>query len=273
MNHGKSKGITVFEVLLVVIILFVLLAILFPLTLPNRDRGQAKLTRCLAQLGSIGKAIICYTDDNNGYYPIGPSYSYVGTKTRLDRAWAPEYIGAYNNGSAKYAPRVQDRPLYKYTAGNPAIWRCPKEEKQDNGPNMPFDKPSSVWGTTYIFNGVYAWDGSWPKSKHNPRAFYTLMGKGWANRPVAARKCTEVLHYSKLWMVGERPMYHYWCLKRSQSPPVGHLGDKAFSPVVFCDGHAGVIRIDKDELVDPNGRWGFIEKGWHPDPKYAKYGL
>lgn len=268
------RGFTLIELLVVIAIIAILAAILFPVF--ARARDNAKLARCMAHLGQIGKAIMAYTDDNDGYYPIGPSYKYDGgVKTRLDNFWTGSFIGGCQKGVGD-SPYPNDRPLYKYTSGNLAMWKCPSETRQNNGPGMPYDFPSRVWGSTYCFNGVYAWEGPWPQYRQHPPLIYILMGRNYAATATATRKTSEVVHPTKLWMVAERTLHYYWNLKHATNnpnPPLGHLGDKPFSPAVFCDGHTDTIYMHGDYIVDPNGRWAYYEKGWNPCPGLRNTGL
>lgn len=268
-KRRKSHGFTLIELLVVIAIIAILAAILFPVFAKARD--QAKLTRCLAQLGSIGKAIMSYTDDNNGYYPIGPHVIYSGnTKTIDNGLWTGQLIGACQQGTNGNCPKPPDTPLFKYTSGNLAIWKCPSEQKQWCSPTNTNTLPSVAWGTSYTFNGVY----NWTKIPGDIN-FYCLMGVGKAVTGGITRKTSAVIHASKLWMVGEKTLHYYWTKQRgSDIPlPLGHMGDKPFSPAVFCDGHASVINLGSDDVVDPNGRWGFIEKGWIPGASYSSIGL
>lgn len=273
----SRRGFTLIELLVVIAIIAILAAILFPVF--TRARDQAKLSRCLAHLQEIGAATIAYADDHDGRYPIGPCYHYdenwniVG----VDDGWVSQFVGGISAGKGFTLPK--DRPLYKYTAGNLDIWKCPSERKQHND-DANFDYPSNYWGTSYIFNGVYAWDGAWPQNTSSPSPFYVLMGHSGEkeSKNKTPRKTSEIKHPTKIWMVGERTLHYWWNKKfKGSNPaasPLGHQRDKPFSPVVFCDGHAGTILVDRDVLADPGKRWAFIEKGWLPNQsKWPNEGL
>lgn len=287
-RSGAGKGFTLIELLVVIAIIAILAAILFPVFTKARD--NAKLSRCLVHLSQIGKAVQEYCDDHDGRYPIGPNYHYdsSGKIIGRDSGWTSQFVGGISRG---YGPTGQgltqpfkgftepkDRPLYKYTAKNTEIWKCPSERRQHNADSpaqAQNEYPSRYWGTSYIFNGVYAWDGAWPNSTAAPTPFYVLMGQ--KNGDLAPKKTSDLRRPSKIWMVGERTLHYYWNMKfkggSDAPPPLGHMDDRPFSPVVYCDGHTGTILMTADVLADPNNRWGFIERGWHPDPKWKNVGV
>ena len=280
MSRGarSKRGFTLIELLVVIAIIAILAAILFPVFTKARD--QAKLSRCLVHLQEIGSAIIAYVDDYDGRYPIGPSYHYDAdwNITSTDSGWVSQFVGGISRGAGFTLPK--DRPLYKYTAGNLDIWKCPSERKQHNAPGVAADYPSNYWGTSYIMNGVYAWDGAWPENTDCPNAFYVLMGHSGENETKnnEPRTTSEIKHPTKIWMMGERTLHYYWNKKYKETDaipsPLGHQRDKPFSPVVYCDGHAGTIMMTEDVLADPGKRWAFIEKGWLPNQsKWPNEGL
>lgn len=286
---GVRKGFTLIELLVVIAIIAILAAILFPVFTKARD--NAKLARCMVHLSQIGKAVQSYCDDNDGRYPIGPNYHYdaSGNITGRDGGWVSQLIGGISPGKGTVSDSnwgspanwgfsaPKDRPLWKYTSKNLSIWKCPSERKQHNENTPPYNNefPSRYWGTSYIFNGVYAWDGAWPANTSAPTPFYVLMGT--KSGSLAPKKTSEVRKPTKIWMVGERTLHYYWNKKfqggNGAPSPLGHQDDKPFSPVVFCDGHTGTIAMTSDVLADPNNRWGFIERGWHPDPKWKSMGI
>lgn len=65
---ARTRGFTLIELLIVITIIAILAAILFPVF--SRARGQARKTRCSSNLRQIGLALQMYTDDSDGLLPL-----------------------------------------------------------------------------------------------------------------------------------------------------------------------------------------------------------
>lgn len=252
---GNKRGFTLIELLVVIAIIAILAAILFPVFAKARE--NATLTRCLAHLSQIGKAVQAYVDDNDGRFPIGPDTSTIAGSGGY---WTSQYFAGGDKGHDPSGKGIDPklRPLYKYTSGNLGIWKCPDELKKST--------ESSYWefGNSYVINALADSKVYGGTSKV---AYYCLLGPGDQSydtytRP-APRKSSEVSRPTKIWMVGERPLHDPW--KQAWEPGskhhLAHGKDKPFSPVVFCDGHTGTIWVN-DDLYDKNGRWGYFEVSW-----------
>jgi prepilin-type N-terminal cleavage/methylation domain-containing protein/prepilin-type processing-associated H-X9-DG protein len=68
---GEGKGFTLVELLVVIAVITLLAAILFPVFAQAREK--ARQSSCLANLKQLGQAIELYKQDNEGGYPIIPS--------------------------------------------------------------------------------------------------------------------------------------------------------------------------------------------------------
>jgi len=64
----SSKGFTVVELLIVVAIMLILSAMLWPVIL--QARGRALLVSCMSNLRQIHTAVTLYTQDNSDRYPV-----------------------------------------------------------------------------------------------------------------------------------------------------------------------------------------------------------
>ena len=67
MLHARRSGFTLIEMLVVIAIIAILAAILFPVF--SRARETARRTVCLSNLQQIGAAIAIYEGDAGGFLP------------------------------------------------------------------------------------------------------------------------------------------------------------------------------------------------------------
>ncbi len=147
-----SRGFTLIEVLVVVAIIALLISILLPSL--SRAREQAKITKCLANLSSLGKASVAYLTSERDRFCWGIETSpgvpftrtwYFGGNRGQDSAqlgtggfyvrngdgsvphdWAPAYrpLNKYVYNSAKLS-KTDDRPLRK--EGELRVFECPSD--------------------------------------------------------------------------------------------------------------------------------------------------
>ena len=100
----KPLGFTLVELLVVVAIMGILAALLFPLGKSMIEKGNS--TKCISNLRQIGGAIGQYTLDNNGYIPYssGPSYEGNGISHSFSGWQAPL---AYYLGIGQLSPSTR----------------------------------------------------------------------------------------------------------------------------------------------------------------------
>jgi len=233
-NWANGAAFTLIELLVVIAIIAILAAMLLPAL--NRAKAKAQITRCICNLGQIGKGVKMYADDNNSTMPPRSRYAYgvvTGALSRLDAC-----MGGKDPAPAftdNYAQAV-DRPLHNFV---PAVetFHCPA----DRGRDLPSDDPPNtptVWdsiGCSYFFNGIF--DTSYARSAAAD-PIDNLCGK----------KETWVLAPDRFIMMHEPPacpslggVYHWHYASGKTTVPVSQrAGDpqKFTSPIVFVDGHA-----------------------------------
>ena len=167
----RSSGFTLIELLVVVAIIALLISVLLPSL--KQAREQARLTKCLANLSSLGKAALAYINNENERFCYGyVRYSAAG---RLVRAQpATNYFGGnrgegesphfefYKPGGSLAFPARQ-RPLNRYVLptrlgadSDLKVYECPSDKGVRNHPR-PLSEPSKktayqVTGTSYQAN-------------------------------------------------------------------------------------------------------------------------
>src|SRR5690349_1235069 len=92
-SSKASYGFTLIELLIVIAIIAILAAILFPVF--ARARENARRSSCQSNLKQIGLAFAQYTQDNDERLPMAYNY-YGGGTTGVPRTWSGEiepYLG------------------------------------------------------------------------------------------------------------------------------------------------------------------------------------
>ncbi len=82
--NKKRPNFTIIELLIVIAIMAILAAMLFPAL--NQARETARRGKCIGQLKEISNACIMYADDFNGYFPLS-------TKLGASGIYKPTYAG------------------------------------------------------------------------------------------------------------------------------------------------------------------------------------
>ncbi len=137
MTPRGVQGFSLIELLVVIGIIAILAAMIFPVF--SRARAKARETQCLSNLKQIGAAIEMYAADYDDLYPFA--------KDAADE-FCPEMWSDSPNWQAwiPWMPRIQDS-LDPYTK-NGEIWHCPADkgftEVEDSG--LPLDARPTCFG-------------------------------------------------------------------------------------------------------------------------------
>jgi len=123
----RLRGFTLIEILIVLALVGLLSALLFPVFARARDR--ARIATCASNLRQIGQAIQMYVNDNNRFYP-----SVIPPLPISQCAWA-------------------DR-IERY-AKSPAIFRCPSYPEGEYRSGCPeFDPSGPQYDGSYDLNDL-----------------------------------------------------------------------------------------------------------------------
>ena len=124
---SKKCGFTLIEILVVIAIIVLLAALIFPVF--SRARNTARTASCASNLKQIGLAFRLYTEDYRGRYP---NFDIAGN---ADCGWAEQ--------------------IYPYVKAT-AIFKCPAFDYGEFRPGCPASEPTN--NDNFPF---YNWDGSY----------------------------------------------------------------------------------------------------------------
>lgn len=143
----RRRGFTLIEIVIVLGIVMILAALLFPVF--NSVRSKARQATCASNLRQIGLGVMMYAQDSDGRYPRGGDPTDINTD-----AWQ----GAFNGEFAADAKALKPLPLVLQPyLKNSQIWRCPSDvgfDFADTKFPVPLKaRPSSfdAFGTSYYY--------------------------------------------------------------------------------------------------------------------------
>ncbi|HEX5324232.1 MAG TPA: type II secretion system protein [Capsulimonadaceae bacterium] len=124
-----TLGFTLIEILVVIGIISLLAALLFPVFMSAR--ANARRSVCLSNMHQIGGAIMLYAQDYDELYPYGADPSDQHSDPNI---WPPQY-----QPTVMAMPQLND-VLASYVKC-PTVWRCPGD--------IGFDH-MDTWGESYV---------------------------------------------------------------------------------------------------------------------------
>ena len=224
--HGRRKaGFTLVEILVVIALIILLAALLFPVF--SKAREVARRNTCLANLHQIGYAFTMYAADWDGYYPnTGDPYLWMGRRWRWPLA---PYLG-YGAGRD---PSDPGDPL-RSVNGGANILICPSD-----------DTAPQLWDTT-----SYAYCASF---YHTPAQINAMtLNDLWEydNFPCISQAEGAVKYPDRKILAGE------W-LTNHEDVQVGWWSWDGARNYLFADGHAKYLPASRiltagDGYPDPN---------------------
>ena len=172
----KTCGFTLIEILVVIAVVAILAAFLFPVFSRVRERGRQ--TACLSNLHQLSLATFQYAQDSDDRYPYGGDPSDLNTNSWIGTPYWP----------AIQQMQDKEQTLPSVMAGyvkNRDLWRCPSDTGFDYGgafEDAPLDAHPSAFeafGMSYAYTTLLALDGqtlgnvrAWsrkpPYTEHDP---------------------------------------------------------------------------------------------------------
>lgn len=129
VQSTPARGFTLVELLVVIAVIAVLAAILFPVFAQARD--SARRASCLSNMRQLGTAVEMYKSDNNGEYPTVRS----AVEGELPQAEREEYFSNWTDGVFPYVKNgIRDDRKSLSGKRFSGVFHCPSDPG-DQGPS------------------------------------------------------------------------------------------------------------------------------------------
>ncbi len=235
----RASAFTLIEILVVISIIAILAAILFPAF--ARARENARRTSCLSNLRQIGLGLQQYTQD----------YDEQNSRSWYVSSGASDALGSYKWMDAIY-PYVKSEQIFN----------CPSHTLPVTISGAFFDvymfRTGRNWGS-YAANVTYFGDG-------NLNPFLSRGIASWESPSTTVYVVDGVGRYEIAWDTGNPPISatdpRYISVGGFPTAFERHLGT---SVVLFCDGHAKAQTLEKLTIVGDQGRYAPFTVGADPD--------
>lgn len=143
----RRSGFTLIELLVVIAIIAILAAILFPVFAQAREKARG--ISCISNMKQIGLALVMYTQDYDGSYPV-PDDNNLNSVTPPD-IYAEGYDGhgSYVNGLITVGTQLD--PYIKGGGGKgitpQSIWKCPSDSVAMSSAPSSNGVPGQRWSS------------------------------------------------------------------------------------------------------------------------------
>ena len=230
-RHKRGHaGFTLLEILVVVAILTLLAALLFPVFSQARER--ARRTSCLSNLKQIGLGMLMYSQDNDEHLPawtnfwvcatngttggIGPNDTTTCGDDTADRYWDAAILPYIKSGD----------PGDLSVPDSGGVWHCPASELDEGYSSYGYSMGIAVYSLEefyYLFP---------PEASLNDPARTVFVGDGGTAGRLGRPQ--DLQGYAQKYVPGYE--YYVGGVKAySRDAPFRHQGGANY---LFCDGHA-----------------------------------
>ncbi|MCL5104091.1 MAG: DUF1559 domain-containing protein [Armatimonadetes bacterium] len=230
-NPGSAGGFSLVELLVVVCILGVLAAILFPIF--TKAKESAKVSECLSNMRQIGVGLHLYLDEYNGRFPSAVPCGSPSFWSAKNRKTLQELLANYVQKGLTLAD-ASSHAVYT-SAG---VFACPSDTggADDLAEKIGIRKDMAVW-----------------KSTGSSYEYYASLQEDWDHAGVAVpwtSLAPLIVVNGELRRVGA-PTWAFSSLSRKAvlgDMFYWHMGDRtpdnclAYCNTLFADGHAERVR-------------------------------
>jgi prepilin-type N-terminal cleavage/methylation domain-containing protein/prepilin-type processing-associated H-X9-DG protein len=243
-SSRRSLGFTLIELLIVIAIISILAAILFPVFASAREKARQAV--CTSNLKQLGLAALMYVQDNNEVWPVA-QYSNISGTT--------QYWACFQNASGTFD---LTKGLLQPYEKNTQVIKCPSY----------IGKPEFGDGNGYGYN----W-GFLGSDLYNPNSSDYGNYDHWPNIPAMSHPANDAAlsHPSDTIAFADSGFYAGTAINEtieidppsqtfgnptinfrhvdhslSHNPATGATTDHGYANIVFCDGH---VKAYKQEQV------------------------
>ena len=252
--HGRNRGFTLIEVLVVITILAILAGLLLPAL--ARAKAKAQAIYCMNGQRQLALAWRLYSDDSDGRLPYASESAY--DPASRNQTWVTGKLDRdpANRSNWDIAQDIKHSPLWRYGGDQPGVWKCPSDQSSVNVSGIV--KPRVRSRAVNLYLGGY---GGKSSSGMNNCQVYLKYSDITAPSPVMMMVFADVREDSIDWgnfgvnMTGYSPQdptkYAFWDLPASY-----HGNGASFS---FADGHSEMKRWTDPATTPPLVKNGSIQ--------------
>lgn len=207
MRPARRGGFTLIELLIVITILAIIAALLFPVF--SRTREKARQVRCLSNLRQLGQAFVMYASDNDDLFPYAVDFA--------DKA-----VPWIWNGFPEFQAQIPFMPTILNALGpyvkNDEIWHCPSDTGFDDldftGAILAAHPEAfTAFGSSYLYRTEVSFRQLSPDSLKLPTQTNILMdanGSFHGENPFGRRRYNVLYGDGHVKHVGRNQLNEAW---------------------------------------------------------------